>query len=34
MDPKEQKIVWHDDALMKQLISYAIDTVPKSVSVR
>ena len=24
MDPKEQKIVWHDDALMKQLISYAI----------
>ena len=24
MDTKEQKIVWHDDALMKQLISYAI----------
>lgn len=24
MNTKEQKIVWHDDALMKQLISYAI----------
>ncbi len=24
MDTKEQKIVWHDDALMKQLISYAV----------